>query len=47
MRQLTSLDAQFLALEDDRTQGHVSALATYDPETADGRRLDAALVREL
>ena len=47
MRQLTSLDAQFLALEDDRTQGHVSALATYDPETADGRKLDAALVREL
>ena len=47
MRQLTSLDAQFLALEDDRTQGHVSALATYDSEAADGRRLDAALVREL
>ena len=47
MRQLTSLDAQFLALEDDRTQGHVSALATYDPETVSGRRLDAALVREL
>ena len=47
MRQLTSLDAQFLALEDDRTQGHVSALATYDPETAAGRKLDARLVREL
>ncbi len=47
MRQLTSLDAQFLALENDRTQGHVSALATYDPETVSGRRLDAALVREL
>ena len=47
MRQLTSLDAQFLALEDDRTQGHVSALATYDPETVAGRKLDARLVREL
>ena len=47
MRQLTSLDAQFLALENDCTQGHVSAIAKYDPETASGRRLDAALVREL
>ncbi len=47
MRQLTSLDAQFLALEDGRIQGHVSALATYDPETISGRKLDVALVREL
>ena len=35
MRQLTSLDAQFLALEDGRTHGHVSALSLYDPQTAD------------
>jgi hypothetical protein len=27
MRQLTSLDQQFLALEDGRTHGHVSVLA--------------------
>ena len=47
MRQLTSLDAQFLALEDGRTQGHVSALGVFDAETTSGRRLDAALVREL
>ncbi|MFZ0904010.1 MAG: wax ester/triacylglycerol synthase family O-acyltransferase [Mycobacterium sp.] len=47
MRQLTALDALFLAAENDRTQGHVSALAVYDPVTAAGRPLDAALVREL
>ncbi len=47
MRQLTALDALFLAGENDRTQGHVSALGVYDPVTASGRPLDAALVREL
>ena len=47
MRQLTSLDAQFLAAEDGRIHGHVSGLATYDPETASGRKLDAALMRKL
>jgi diacylglycerol O-acyltransferase / wax synthase len=47
MRQLTSLDAQFLAMENDRTQGHVSVLGIYDPTTASGRQLNAALVREL
>ena len=47
MRQLTALDALFLAAENDRTQGHVSALGVYDPVTASGRPLDAALVREL
>ncbi|MGO9072274.1 wax ester/triacylglycerol synthase domain-containing protein, partial [Mycobacterium sp.] len=47
MRQLTSLDAQFLALENARTQGHVSVLGVYDPKTASGGPLDAALVREL
>jgi diacylglycerol O-acyltransferase / wax synthase len=30
MRQLTSLDAEFLAAEDGRTHGHVSALGIYD-----------------
>lgn len=31
MRQLTSLDAQFLAMENGRTQGHVSILGVFDP----------------
>jgi WS/DGAT/MGAT family acyltransferase len=47
MRQLTSLDAQFLAMENDRVQGHVSVLGIYDGQTASGRPLDAALVRDL
>lgn len=47
MRQLTSIDAQFLALENDRVQGHVSVLGIYDAHTEAGRPLDAALVREL
>jgi WS/DGAT/MGAT family acyltransferase len=47
MRQLTSLDAQFLALEDGRTHGHVSVLGLYDPLTISGARLDVALVRGL
>ena len=33
MRQLTSPDQQFLALEDGRTHGHASALGVYDPKT--------------
>ena len=36
MRQLTSLDAQFLAMETPRTFGHVSGLAVYEPSTAPG-----------
>lgn len=31
MRQLTSLDAQFLRMEDARTYGHVGGLEVYDP----------------
>lgn len=50
MRQLTSLDAQFLAVEDGRNHAHVSSLAVYDPSTAPGGKLtlDAlrALIRE-
>ena len=34
MRQLTSLDAQFLALENPRQYGHVAGLAILDPTTA-------------
>lgn len=47
MRQLTSLDTQFLAMENDRVQGHVSVLGIYDAHTDSGRPLDAALVGEL
>jgi WS/DGAT/MGAT family acyltransferase len=39
MRQLTSLDAQFLAIETPRTWGHVSGLAILDPSTAPGGQL--------
>src|SRR3954449_11411548 len=39
MRQLTSLDAQFLAIETPRTWGHVSGLAIYDPSTTDSGAL--------
>ena len=45
MRQLTSLDQQFLALEDGRTHGHVSALGMYDP--CDPWQLIAALTDAL
>ena len=47
MRQLTSLDAQILALEDDRNHAHVSALAICDPASAAGGRLTLDAVREL
>ncbi len=47
MRQLTSLDAQFLALEDGRALGHVGGLATYEPETVNGEPLDLARVRAM
>jgi WS/DGAT/MGAT family acyltransferase len=39
MRQLTSLDAQFLGLETARTFGHVGGFAVYDPSTAPGGTL--------
>ncbi|WP_243747559.1 wax ester/triacylglycerol synthase domain-containing protein [Mycolicibacterium sp. CBMA 226] len=47
IRKLTSLDAQFLAMEDGRTHGHVSVLSTYAPSTADGCRLTAEVIRDL
>jgi WS/DGAT/MGAT family acyltransferase len=40
MRQLTSLDAQFLAIETPRTTGHVSGLAVLDPATTPGGVLE-------
>lgn len=39
MRQLTSLDAQFLAVESNRIYGHVGSLCVYDPSTAPGGEL--------
>ena len=39
MRQLTSLDAQFLALETARQTGHVGGVAILDPSTAPGGSL--------
>ncbi|HEV2999915.1 MAG TPA: wax ester/triacylglycerol synthase family O-acyltransferase [Solirubrobacteraceae bacterium] len=47
MRQLTSLDAQFLALESGSHTGHVGALAILDPSTAPGGSLGCADLREL
>jgi WS/DGAT/MGAT family acyltransferase len=47
MRQLTSLDAQFLAVESPRTYGHVGGLAVYDPSTAPGGKLELADVCKL
>ena len=47
MRQLTPLDAQFLAIETSRTYGHVGGLAVYDPSTAPGGRLDIPEICDL
>ena len=47
LRKLTSLDAQFLAMEDGRAHGHVSVLSTFAPTTADGRQLTADVIRDL
>ena len=46
MRQLSSLDAQFLAMESARQFGHVGGLAVLDPSTRPGG-LDLASVQEL
>jgi diacylglycerol O-acyltransferase / wax synthase len=47
MRQLTSLDAQFLAMENARQTGHVAGLAIYDTSTTAGGRLTAADIQQL
>src|SRR3954453_22094302 len=47
MRQLTSLDAQFLALENPRQSGHVAGLAILDPSTAPEGRLGCPEITEL
>src|SRR3954454_7407863 len=47
MRQLTSLDAQFLALENARQTGHVAGLAVYDTSTTPQGRLTCADMKQL
>src|SRR5918999_347698 len=47
MRQLTSLDAQFLALETTRQSGHVAGVAILDPSTAPGGELSCADVEDM
>ena len=47
MRQLTSADAQFLALETPRQAGHVGGLAILDPSTTPRGALDAGDLCEL
>ncbi|MEP6953371.1 MAG: wax ester/triacylglycerol synthase domain-containing protein, partial [Solirubrobacteraceae bacterium] len=47
MRQLTSLDAQFLAVESARVYGHVGSMAVYDPSTAPAGTLEFADVRRM
>ncbi|MFN8150658.1 MAG: wax ester/triacylglycerol synthase family O-acyltransferase, partial [Solirubrobacterales bacterium] len=47
MRQLTSVDSQFIALEDGRNHAHVSSLAIYDPSTAPGGELTLEMLTEL
>src|SRR3954471_23631407 len=47
MRQLSSLDAQFLNVESARIYGHVAFLGIYDPSTAPGGRLGGPEVKQL
>jgi diacylglycerol O-acyltransferase / wax synthase len=47
LRQLTGLDAQFLALESPRQCGHVSGLTILDPSTTPGGTLELADVQRL
>jgi diacylglycerol O-acyltransferase len=47
MRQLTSLDAQFLALETPRQSGHVAGLAILDPSTTPSGELTLADIEAL
>ncbi len=47
MRQLTSLDAQFLALETPRQSGHVGGVAILDTSTAPSGELTLADIQSL
>jgi diacylglycerol O-acyltransferase / wax synthase len=47
VRQLTSLDTQFLALESDRQSGHVGGLAVVDTSTAPDGEFGSGAVKQL
>jgi diacylglycerol O-acyltransferase len=47
LRQLTSLDAQFLALETNRQAGHVGGLAILDPSTRPGGTIRCGDIKAL
>jgi WS/DGAT/MGAT family acyltransferase len=47
VRQLTGLDAQFLALESPRQAGHVGGLAVLDPSTRPNGRLELADIHNM
>ncbi|HSO99324.1 MAG TPA: wax ester/triacylglycerol synthase domain-containing protein, partial [Solirubrobacteraceae bacterium] len=47
MRQLTGLDAQFLALESPRQAGHVGGLAVLDPSTRPNGRIELGDLQRL
>src|SRR5882672_3859060 len=47
MRQLTALDAQFLALETPRQYGHVAGVAVVDPSTSPTGSLELADLQDL
>ncbi len=47
MRQLTALDAQFLALESPRQSGHVGAVAVLDPSSRPNGRLELADIQNM
>ncbi|GAB93408.1 WS/DGAT/MGAT family O-acyltransferase [Gordonia rhizosphera] len=46
MRRLSSVDAQFLAVEDGRTHSHVCQLTILEGTTVDGTPVDGALIRD-
>src|SRR5450755_698840 len=47
MRQLTGLDAQFLALESPRQSGHVGGVAVLDPSTRPNGSLELGDVQQM
>ena len=47
MRQLTGLDAQFLAMETPSQYGHVGGLAILDPSTTESGTLELADIQRL
>lgn len=46
IKQLSALDTQFLAIENDRNYGHTGGLAVLDPSTAPGGRLTLAMLKD-